>query len=215
MRIGIFGGSFDPPHVGHLLVAQDAREALQLDTLLVVPASTQPLKPDGTTRAADRLAMVERCFGAIHGIEIETVEIDRGGLSFAVDTVEALRRRWPAAELFLLIGDDVAATLPRWREPERLLAMVQLVVLHRETADRRESQMAASDTGTGSGVVDAVRSARRLATRRVDVSSTEIRARVREGRSIRGFVPAAVEAYIASAGLYLRAMVVDDVSGRA
>lgn len=214
MRIGILGGSFDPPHVGHLLIAQDAREALDLDLLLVVPAATQPLKLDGRTPAADRLAMVERCFAGLDGIAVDPIEIERGGLSFSVDTVEAFRRRWPAAEFHLLIGDDVVATLPRWREPARLLSMVQLVVLHRETADERAAP-ASSAIEAGSSVDEAVRSAPRLATRRVDVSSTEIRARVRAGRSIRGFVPAAVEAYIASAGLYIRATMADDVSERA
>ncbi len=214
MRIGILGGSFDPPHVAHLLIAQDAREALELDLLLVVPAATQPLKQDGRTPAVDRLAMVERCFAGLEGITVDPIEIERGGLSFTVDTVEAFRGRWPTAEFYLLIGDDVVATLPRWREPARLLSMVQLVVLHRETADERAG-VASSGIETGSSVVQAVRSAPRLATRRVDVSSTEIRERVRSGRSIRGFVPAAVEAYIASVGLYIRATMVDDVSERA
>lgn len=213
MRIGIFGGSFDPPHVGHLLIAQDAREALQLDLLLVVPAAMQPLKQDGQTPAADRLAMVASCFAGLDGITVDPIEIDRGGLSFTVDTVETFRGRWPTAEFHLLIGDDVVATLPRWRQPERLLSMVQLVVLHRQTADQGESAL--SDIKIGSSVVQAVRNAPRLATRRVDVSSTEIRSRVHSGRSIRGFVPAAVEAYIAAAGLYVRATMADDVAERA
>ena len=214
MRIGIFGGSFDPPHVGHLLIAQDAREALQLDLLLVVPAAMQPLKQDGQTPAADRLAMVGSCFAGLDGITVDPIEMDRGGLSFTVDTVATFRGRWPTAEFHLLIGDDVVATLPRWRQPERLLSMVQLVVLHRLTADQGE-EPALSDMKTGSSVVQAVHNAPRLATRRVDVSSTEIRARVRSGRSIRGFVPAAVEAYIAAAGLYIRATMADDVAERA
>jgi len=214
MRIGILGGSFDPPHIGHLLIAQDARDALELDLLLVVPAATQPLKQDGRTPVADRLAMVERCFAGLDRIAVDPIEIERGGLSFTIDTVETFRRRWPAAELHLLIGDDVVATLPRWREPARLLSMVQLVVLHRETADELAG-VAASDMEPGSTVVKAVHGELRLATRRVDVSSTEIRERVGAGRSIRGFVPAEVEAYIASVGLYIRASMVDDVSGRA
>ncbi len=192
MRLGLFGGSFDPPHVGHLMVAQDAREALCLDRLLVVPAAQQPLKGADQTSADHRLAMVQACFGGVPGIEVDPVEIDRGGLSFMVDTVESVRRRFPEAQLHLLIGEDVVPTLPRWREPERLLAMVQLVVLTRPfgadtTADRQ-----------GGGIANAVR----LATRRVDVSSTEIRARVRSGRSLRGFVPDSVATYIASTGLY-------------
>lgn len=192
MRIGLFGGSFDPPHVGHLIVAQDAIDALRLDLLLVVPAATQPLKGGDRTPADQRLAMVRACFDGIPGIVVDPVEIERGGLSFMVDTVEDVRRRWPDAHLHLLIGSDVVPTLPRWKEPERLLGLVRLVVLHRETdgttAPHREIH--------GGG------QAEWLTTRRVDVSSTEVRARVRDGRDIRGFVPDAVAAYIASTGLY-------------
>lgn len=197
MRIGILGGSFDPPHVGHLLVAQDALDELALDRLLIVPAAQQPLKGGDQTPAAHRLAMVEACFGGIPRIEVDPIEIDRGGLSFMVDTVESLRRRWPSAMLHLLVGDDVVSTLPRWRDVSRLLSMVQLVVLHR--ADRGHDVAALTVPLASVGAS----TARRLATRRVDLSSTEIRARVRDARSIRGFVPDAVATYIATTGLYL------------
>lgn len=191
MQLGLFGGSFDPPHVGHVLVAQDALEALSLDRLLVIPAAQQPLKGADQTPAVHRLAMVQACFRGIAGIEVDPVEIHRGGLSFMVDTVEEVRRSHPDALLHLLIGEDVVPTLPRWRDSERLLAMVRLVILTRDT---------------GSGAADPqkgqIANAIRLATRRVDVSSTEIRARVRSGRSLSGFVPDSVATYIASTGLY-------------
>ena len=185
MRIGIFGGSFDPPHVGHLMVALDALDELALDRLLIIPAAQQPLKGMHATDAEDRLAMARACFGGLPRIEVDPVEIDRGGLSFMVDTVETLRLRWPSASLFLLLGDDAGESLPRWHEVTRLWSLVQRVVLSR--GDR----LGAATT-------------RRVATRRIDVSSTEIRARVRDGRSIRGFVSDAVETYIATTGLYLR-----------
>jgi nicotinate-nucleotide adenylyltransferase len=193
MRLGLFGGSFDPPHIGHMLMAQDALEALALDRLLVVPAAQQPLKPENQTPPAHRLAMVQACFAGVPGIEVDPVEIARGGLSYMVDTVEDVRRRMPDARLHLLIGSDVVPTLPRWRDVDRLLRMVQLVVLSRDAADPSPG----SELVVHGGVV-----AQRLATRRVDVSSTEIRARFRCGRSIRGFVPDAVATYIASTGLY-------------
>jgi nicotinate-nucleotide adenylyltransferase len=192
MRLGLFGGSFDPPHVGHLLVAQDALEALQLDRLLVIPAGRQPLKPDAPGAAHHRLAMVRACFEGLPGVEVDPIEIERGGLSYMVDTVEAVRRRWPQAELHLLVGRDVVPTLPRWKDPERLLAMVRLVVLTRDLPDQAVSNL--EQLGIVNGQV--------LATRRVDVSSTEIRARVREGLSLRGFVTETVATYIASTGLY-------------
>ena len=207
MRLGIFGGSFDPPHVGHLLVAQDAVTALSLDRLLIVPAAQQPLKGQHAS-AADRLAMVQRCFAGVPGMVVDPIEIDRGGLSYMVDTVESLQRREPSAVLHLLIGEDVLESFPRWREPERLRSMVRLVVLRRNTA-REPDVSSAGQQHTPEYPVQ------HLATRRVDVSSTEIRERVREGRSIRGFVTDAVAEYIESTGLYLRDPVAVSDSARA
>lgn len=135
--------------------------------------------------------MARAAFDGVDGLAVDAMEIDRGGLSFMVDTVEAVRRRNPDAQLHLLVGEDVVPTLPRWREPERLLAMVQLVIL------TRGSGAAAGSTPEG-----LVANAIRLATRRVDVSSTEVRERVRAGKSLRGFVPESVATYIASTGLY-------------
>ena len=205
MRLGIFGGSFDPPHIGHLLVAQDAITALSLDQLMVVPAATQPLKQTHRSEAAHRLAMVQRCFEGVPHVTVDSVEMDRGGLSFMVDTVDHFRRKFPSAVIHLLVGEDVVASLPRWREPERLLSMVDLVVLTRadatgEAAGSGKDVSIRQDRHDGASVIP---SARYLATRRVDVSSTEIRERVGAGRSIRGFVSDAVAAYIASTALYL------------
>jgi nicotinate-nucleotide adenylyltransferase len=203
--LGIFGGSFDPPHIGHLLVAQDAIAALSLDLLMVVPAGIQPLKLRHRTAAAHRLAMVQRCFREVPQAVVDPVEVDRGGLSFMVDTVDHYRTQYPAAVIHLLIGEDVVATLPQWRERERLLAMVELVILTRAApAESGEgSPDGSSKVGSRSGALPSeVRSVRHLATRRVDVSSTEIRNRVRGGLSITGFVPDAVAHYIASTALY-------------
>ena len=205
MRLGIFGGSFDPPHIGHLLVAQDAITALSLDRLIVVPAATQPLKQGHRSDAAHRLAMVQHCFEGVPQVIVDSVEMDRGGLSFMVDTVDHYRRNHPSAVIHLLVGEDVVATFPRWREPERLLSMVKLVVLARAdlpdmTAASANVASTPQDRHDGASEIP---SARYLATRRVDVSSTEIRERVGAGRSIRGFVSDSVAAYIASTALYL------------
>ena len=197
MHIGILGGSFDPPHVGHLLAAQDALDELALDRLLVVPAAQQPLKGGEHASAAHRLAMVQACFSGIPRIEVDPIEIDRSGLSFTVETVEVLRQRWPSATLFLLVGDDVVSTLPRWRDVTRLLSMVQLVVMHRADHGQDAAALAVWPGNGGAAT------ARRMATRRVDLSSTEIRARLRDGRSIRGFVSDTVATYIATTRLYL------------
>ncbi|MFN8884488.1 nicotinate (nicotinamide) nucleotide adenylyltransferase [Gemmatimonas sp.] len=192
MQLGLLGGSFDPPHIGHLIIAQDAMDALALDHLLVIPAARQPLKGNEQTPPEHRLAMVRACFDGVPRVEVDPVEIARGGLSYMVDTVEDVRRRWPVAQLHLLVGSDVVPTLPRWKDPQRLLGMVRLVVLHRDTggAPPLEQEIHGAQT------------VRWLSTRRVDVSSTEIRARVRDGRSLKGFVPESVATYIASTGLY-------------
>lgn len=202
MRVGILGGSFDPPHIGHLLVGQDVSDTLTLDTLLIVPAGSQPLKPDCQTPAAQRLRMAQLCFADLPKAVIDSVEVDRGGLSYMVDTVETLHARWPAAELLLLVGQDVVATLPRWKDTARLFSMVQLVVLQRHLVVERDATDNVGSLPTGAVTV---------ATRRVDVSSTEVRGRVRDGRSLAGFVTSAVASYIGSTGLYLQ----DAVAGGA
>jgi nicotinate-nucleotide adenylyltransferase len=191
-RLGIFGGSFDPPHVGHLLAASDAVESLGLDRLVFVPARVSPFKEGMTqTPAADRLAMVRLLVGDDPRFAVDPIEIEREGLSFTVDTLAALAERHPDAERYLLVGEDVLPSFPLWREPVRVRALARLVVLRRATAGEVM-------------LPDAVRADPpvMLATRRVDVSSTEVRQRARAGRSLRGFVPESVAAYIAEAQLY-------------
>lgn len=187
-RIGVFGGTFDPPHTGHLLLALDAADALDLDRLLFVPAARQPLKQGlEMTPARHRVAMVTALAGADPRFAVDSSEADRGGLSFTVDTMRSLRAAHPDAEFFLLMGEDTAATLPQWREPEALAALATVAIARRGDATTPPP--------------DGFRVAW-LPPRRVDLSATEIRARVRGGRSVRGFVPEAVAQYIASAGLY-------------
>ena len=186
MKLGLFGGTFDPPHLGHFLAAMDAAEALALDQVVWVPAATQPLKAlveatDGT----HRLEMTRLTVAGDPRFSVEALEVERGGLSFTIDTLRTFRERHPGAALFLLLGADAAALLPKWREPEGIRALADIVVLTR-----------------GGGGLMLPAGVRTLATRRVDVSASEIRSRVRGGRSIRGFVPDAVEAYIAAHGLY-------------
>jgi nicotinate-nucleotide adenylyltransferase len=195
MRLGILGGTFDPPHVGHVLGAVDAVEALALDRLIVVPAGTQPLKAGRETApAADRLAMVRVAFDGAPLFSVDPIEMERTGLSYTVDTLEALAERHPGAELFFVTGADVVRTFELWRDPERILRLARLAILERgghETRDDEAGRRALERRG-----------ALFPSTRRVDVSSTEVRRRVRAGKSIRGFVPDAVAAYIERAGLY-------------
>ena len=189
MRLGLFGGSFDPPHVGHLLVAGDALEALGLDRVVFIPAGVQPLKVGQAAATPEqRLRMTRLLIHADSRFDVDPIEIERPGLSFTVDTVEALAGRAPGSELFLLIGADIPAAFAKWREPERIVQLATVVVLRR-----------AGDEPDLSALPGRVRS---LATRRIDVSSTEIRGRVRAGKSIKGFVPDAVAEYIAAERLY-------------
>ena len=197
MRLGIFGGTFDPPHNGHLLAATDATESLNLDILWFVPNATQPLKGAGQGTPADRLEMVKLMVLGDARFGVDSLEIERDGLSYTVDTVADFAQRFPTATRFLLIGADVTGTFSRWREPRRIRELAGVVVLQRTATPPDEpSQPGPSDASDG------LDGATWLQTRRIDVSSTEIRERVRTGRSIRGFVPDAVAEYIAAAGLY-------------
>ncbi len=195
MRIGLLGGSFDPPHNGHLLAAGDAFDELSLDRLVFIPASSQPLKPGGSSaNPAQRLVMVRLLIGDDERFAADPIEIDRGGLSYTVDTLTALAARWPTDERFLLLGADVLSSFGKWRDPARIAELATPVVLQRAGEPVDLEQLA----WLGGGRVGV----RLLTTRRIDVSSTEIRRRVRAGRSIRGFVPDSVAAYIAAEQLY-------------
>jgi nicotinate-nucleotide adenylyltransferase len=205
VHVGIFGGTFDPPHVGHLLLALDAVEQLGLDELRVIPTARQPLKAGHGASPAHRLAMAEACFGGLPRITVDPIEIDRGGLSYTVDTVGAFRARWPDAEFSLLLGEDVAAGLDAWREPARLLAMARLVVVTRAagpSAVGRGGTTTADQAATPWAVWPGILPPRTLAVRRVDVSATEIRERAARGLPIRGFVPESVAALVAATGEY-------------
>ncbi|MEP7001458.1 MAG: nicotinate-nucleotide adenylyltransferase [bacterium] len=188
MRLGIFGGSFDPPHLGHLLPVIDASEALDLDAVDFLPAREQPFKAGRAAATAEqRFEMTERLVAGIPGFRANRSEIDRTGLSYTVDTVAQMAAANPKAEIVLLLGADAYALFEQWREPERIRALATVAVLLRG-GDPPPT--------LGSGPVQV------LQTRRVDISSTELRARVADGRTIRGFMPDAVADYIAEHRLY-------------
>jgi len=198
VRIGIFGGTFDPPHVGHLIVVADAVESLALDRVLFVPAAAQPLKAGAIVGSPDqRLAMTRLLIGDDPRLAADGIEIARGGLSYMIDTVSELTRRSPGDEWFVLVGADVIHSFARWRDPLGIMQMAGLVVLRR--GDIEPATLAEWMPRDAQGRVPTYQV---LASRRVDVTSTEVRARVGAGRSIRGFVPEAVREYIERGGLY-------------
>ena len=184
MRLGVYGGAFDPPHLGHLVAASDACDALGLHRLLWIPSAVHPLKAVGT--AADvRLEMVRAAIAGDGRFAADDLELRRAGPSYTVDTLRALRAREARAELYFLTGADNLAELPRWREPDEIARLARLAVVSR-----------AGDVLPAEPPYPAV------AVTRVDVSSTEVRRRVAAGRSIRYLVPEAVRAVIEREGLY-------------
>jgi nicotinate-nucleotide adenylyltransferase len=190
VRLGVLGGTFDPPHVGHLLAASDAFEALALDKLLLVPAKVPPFKSRTVQASPDqRQKMLELTIGDDPRFEASRIELDRDGLSFTVDTLEALAMETPGISLFMLIGEDLATQIASWRDAARIVDLATIVVLVRAAV------------GTQS-TLESTLPMTRLATRRIELSSTEIRERVKTGRSIHGFVTDAVAAFINAAGLY-------------
>lgn len=181
MRIGVFGGSFDPIHHGHLIAADSLAEGLALDEVRLMVARQQPLKPGRHAAAADdRAAMVELAVRDAPRLRADRSELAREAPSYTVETLRALRATRPDAELVLLLGADAAAGLDRWREPDAIRGLCRIEVFSRD--------------GAGGGG---------LRVPRMDISSSAIRARVRAGQSIRYWVPDPVAAYIAEHRLYL------------
>lgn len=187
MATGVFGGSFDPVHHGHLIAADRAAEALGLETVLFVPCARQPLKAGGPAATAKQRCEMLRI--AVQGhprYAIEAMELDRPAPSFTVDTLRILRERWPDDRLVLILGADAAATLPSWRAADEVARLAEIAVLTRP------------------GVPDVTSAFVKhlVATPAIEISASDIRARCLTGKSIRYLVPDAVADYIGRHGLY-------------
>ncbi len=189
-RLGIFGGTFDPPHIGHLVTAVNVRFELSLDRLLLVvnnvpwqKVNSRPISP-----AQDRLAMVEAAVAHVQGIEASRLEIDAGGVSYTANTLAALLTEDPTRELFLVLGADAAAGLPTWERADEVRDMATIVAVARP----------------GSGEATPLPGWRwiRVEVPRLDVSSTDLRARVRDGRPLDYLVAHEVVDCITARGLY-------------
>ena len=188
-RIGVFGGTFDPPHIGHLVAAIEARDRLELDAVLFVVANVpwQKLGEREISVAADRLAMVRAATADVDGLEASDLEMTRGGWSFTADTLTELGESQPQAELFVILGADASAGFTTWERHEEVAERAHLVVVDRP--------------GTPSPADDGFHWTR-VDIPELEISSTELRRRVAEGRSIRFLVPDGVASLVEERGLY-------------
>jgi len=197
-RIGLLGGTFNPPHIGHMLCAQAALEGLALERVLLLPVHTPPHKAlEAEPGVQHRLALCRLAVAGADGIEVSSLEADRPGRSFTIDTLRALHERAdPEDELTFVVGADQASGLPEWREPTAILELAELGVADREGVHEADVVERLSALPGAAGRV------RFFPMPRIDVSSSLVRRRAGEGRSLRWLVPEAVAAYIAEHGLY-------------
>ncbi|HWK15976.1 MAG TPA: nicotinate-nucleotide adenylyltransferase [Solirubrobacteraceae bacterium] len=196
MRVGILGGTFNPPHLGHLVCAQEAYLQLGLDRVMLIPARIPPHKPVEDEPGPEH--RLELCRLAVDGDErfsVSDLETFRPGPSFTVDTLQELHATEPDNELFLIVGGDVAAGLPLWNEPERVLELARPAVAKRRGTPRARVDQALAGLRGGERAAF-------FQMPRIGISSTLLRRRVRAGEPIRYLVPDAVERYIGAQGLY-------------
>lgn len=210
MRLGVFGGTFDPVHLAHLIAAERLREEARLDRVLFVPSSTPPHRGAPHASAAHRLAMVEAAVSAHPGFEACDLEVRRGGRSYSVDTLRELARLHPGARLEFILGLDAFAEISSWREAEALFGLAGFLVMprpgHEETdlvsclpAGLRAGARRSSSSVwllEGGGVITLAE------VPRLEISASDIRRRLAAGRSVRYLVPEAVRLYIEREGLY-------------
>ncbi len=199
LRIGIYGGTFSPVHLGHVQAARAFMEQMWLDVLYVIPTGVTPHKEmDGGVTSAQRLRMCELAFADLEGVIVSDIEIRREGKSFTVDTLSALAGE--DRRLFLLMGTDMMLTLDTWRAPDRIFELCYPVYIRRESDKALDGEIVQKITEYNQKYGKVVR---RIVADPIELSSTEIRAAVREGRDIEALVPARVAAYIKENGLYL------------
>ncbi len=191
-RIGIFGGSFDPPHLGHLVIAELARRTLKLDVVYLVPAYQPPHKAGRhASTARDRLAMTKLSVRGNSSLRVSDIEIRRRGVSYTVDTVKAFHRRFPAAELFLIVGSDSLRQFHSWKDPEGILGLAFLAVYRRPPNGLRRSGTSKTKPLWITGPL-------------MHLSSSDIRKRLLQGKAIDEMVRENVQAFIMRKRLYQR-----------
>jgi len=193
--VGLLGGTFNPPHIGHLVIATQALAALGLDRVLFVPVNEPPHKAiDGDPGVEHRVAMCRLAVAGDEPLDVSLVDAEVPGPSFTVDTLSRLHDRCPGDQLTFLVGGDMALSLPNWREPAAILSLASLGVAEREGVGRADITERLADLGTGNVEF--------FDMPRIDVSSSLIRRYAAAGRPIRHLVPDAVAGYIEREGLY-------------
>ena len=207
-RVGILGGTFNPPHLGHVALARHARAELGLERVLLMPANIAPNKGavSDDPGPEHRLAMCRLTVAREAGLEASALEIERGGTSYTVDTVQAIHDTHPDSELTLIVGADTARTLPSWRESARLLSLVRLAVAERDEADPSQdapASLSSSSASLPSALgIDSQPGVVRLRMSKLAVSSSAVRELLAAGRPVVQLVGEAVAGYIAEHGLY-------------
>lgn len=197
MRLGLYGGTFDPIHLGHLILAEQCREACKLDQVWLIATGSPPHKMGGRTPVLHRLEMVRIAIAGHPAFEASEIEARGPGPHYSVETLQAIHRDRPADDLFFLIGADSLADLPTWREPERIAQLATIVVVNRPGIEEADPSRA-PNLGPGTKPMQWV------TIPSIGIASSDLRRRMTEGRSIRYLVPRGVEAYIEAHGLYGR-----------
>ncbi len=189
-RIGIFGGSFDPPHLGHLVIAEMARRSLDLDVVYLVPAYKPPHKNGShPSTAQDRLAMTKLSVRGNARLRVSDMELRRKGISYTVDTIRAFRNRYPTSQLFLIIGSDSLRQFHAWKSPAEILTEASLVVYRRPRSGRTKARLDSARVSFIAGPL-------------MEISSSDIRKRIQEEKSIRYLIRDNVLSFIQRKKLY-------------
>ena len=198
-KIGILGGTFDPIHTGHLMLAEEARCALSLDRILFIPAGIQPFKQDrpGGASNLERADMVRLAVSGNPFFSLSLVEMEKAGISYTYETLEILTERFAGDDLTFLMGADSLFDIASWKNPERIMARCSIAAAQREGDDLEACMDKAEELRSSFGARITI-----LRLPRIDISSTDIRRRIAEGTSIRYLVPDSVREYIALHGLY-------------
>ena len=195
MKLGIFGGTFNPPHIGHLIVAESVRDQLQFDKILFIPSASPPNKNDRSVAPAlERLQMTKLAVQGNKDFDVSDIETSRGGISYTIDTVNALMDLYPKAVISLIIGTDNLLEFQTWKSPDEILSKVELVAM------TRPGFTMPHDHGKLSKFVTFVH------VPQIGISGTEIRRRIKMGRTIRYLVPQSVGEHIVRRGLYREAV---------